>query len=540
LQANDVFRVTEDGGNTQQRLLFSPDRRRMGSVKRHAFVTVTDYQFFPGTLATVNSVLEFQPEADVYVINNQKAALTTPQVKCLEGNRRVSLLSSSHFERPGRHIGAFELKAYAASDLAPGYDVLVGIDSDCILCSNVDEEIQRCFDTGGFLGGKDGDGVDYDEAYRAYGFSPPARNQKYMSTSLFFCAVNNRNCRMLRRWAECCSLAVFNGRGPYSGHVDQGVLNAVLFAENQANLVGLLENVLWSQHWTYWESVIDFKKGSFVNRSYKNQRQRAFHCGGHEKYWTEEHAARVFQGHFGQTYPYVWFLAMLWFGACQNWAVDPLAYLPPFSHHLVGDLVHFLSPIMEVYPAARSTWNGMADLMINRILSGIPHALSLGRGSLSEIIGLVASHDSIRRYVEIGGYGGGVILALGLRFASRDIDFYSVESFVDHLDALPARRRDIENLARFHKLRVNLIQGDSAPAASLFQNGSIDFLFINSLRETEAVLKDIDTWLPKLSPSGIVAGDAYGSQSVRAAVAQRFPTVNVTASGTVWWTRRRP
>lgn len=347
---------------------------------RHAFVTVTDDAFFPGTLATVSSVLEFQPQADVFVINNEKHALTMPQAECLRHTPRVSLLDSSRLDRDGRYINAWELKAYAAHDLAEGYDVIAGIDSDCLLCSNVDEEISRCFETGGFLGGKDGSGVDYDDSYRVYGMSTPAHNPRYMSTSLFFCAVSGRNQGILRKWAEFCSAAVFNGQGPYPGHGDQGVLNAVLFAEHATGAVELLENQLWSQHWTYWDSIIDYSAGVFVNLSCQNHRQRAFHCGPTEKYWAKEHRERVLGRHSLPTYAYVWFLAMLWFGACRDWSMDPLQYLPPASHHLVTDLVQFLPQIMQVYPPARPLWDNLTDPMINRVLNGIPRASSLGTG----------------------------------------------------------------------------------------------------------------------------------------------------------------
>src|SRR5262249_13591540 len=281
-----------------------------------------------------------------------------------------------------------------------------------------------------------------------------------------------------------------------------------------------------------------------LNRSAGGQRQRAFHCGGAEKYWTRQHSDRVFHGNQLQTYPYEWFLTMLWFGACRNWGVDPHQYLPPACHHLADDLVHCLPQIMQLRPAARGLWNGLTDVMIDRILDGIPRALSLGGGSMSEVIDLVAANDWIRRYVEIGAYEGGSILALGLRFANRDIDFYSVESFMGNLDGtmdghrLPSRHQAMQNLRRYPGLRVKLVPGDSALAAQLFDEQSIDFLFIDGCHETPAVLRDIDRWLPKLSPRGIIAGDDYGWDTVRDAVRQRFTRTVVTRSGNVWWARR--
>jgi hypothetical protein len=507
----------------------------------YAFITVTDYHFFPGTLATVASVRCFAPAADVFVIQNDKKPLTDPQVHCFEGEARVRFLRSDYFEKNGRYINAWELKAYAAHDLCHDYDVVIGIDSDCLLCSSVEDVIKLCHDSGGFIGGQDGDGVDYDESYRVYGIASPVRNPRYMSTSLYFVAVNEQNRRVLQRWTECCNEAVFNGTGPHPGHGDQGVLNAILFAETGSKNVHLLDNRLYSQHWVYWDGIIEARENQFINWSAGGQRQRAFHCGGAEKYWLRKHRDRVLSIGSLQTYPYVWFLAMLWFGACRNWHVDPYQYLPPASHHLAEDLVHFLPQIIQILPIAKYLWNDLSDVMIDRLLNGIPRALSLGGGSMSEVIALVASNPSIGRYVEIGGYEGGSILALALRFANRDIDFYSVESFMGNLDGtmdghrLPSRRQFMQNLCRYPGLRARLVPGDSGLVAQLFDDKSIDFLFIDGCHDTSSVLRDIDTWLPKVSPGGSIAGDDYGWTSVRDAVHQRFPRLHVTPSGTVWY-----
>ena len=106
---------------------------------RYAFVTITDRDFLPGTLATVNSVLEFHPLTTIYVVQHDEKPLSDPQAACLADDPRVRLLPSADFGHSGRHVAAWELKAYVMADLAAGgdYDVLVGIDSDTV-------ELPRC------------------------------------------------------------------------------------------------------------------------------------------------------------------------------------------------------------------------------------------------------------------------------------------------------------------------------------------------------------------------------------------------------------
>jgi hypothetical protein len=407
----------------------------------------------------------------------------------------------------------------------------------------VHAEIERCLTIEGFIGGKDGDGIDYNEKYAVYGMKVPANNPKYMSTSLFFCAVNDTNRASLNRWSECCNVAEFNGQGPYPGHGDQGVLNAVLFADDGGNRIELLDNHLWSQHWVYWNSIIDFRDNNFINKSFQNRKQRSFHCGGAEKFWSVDHRNKVLGGQASQTYPYVWFLTMLWFGPCKNWKVDPHQYLPPPSHHLVQDLIDFLPQIFQIYPQAKAQWDDISDVLIDRCVNGVHRSLSLGGGSMTDVINLVGANHQIRRYVEVGGYDGGSIITLGLRFANRDISFFSIESFTGNLDGtmdghrLPSRASFVGHLARFPSLRVNLVPGDSAYAASLFDNNSLDCVFIDACHDTLAVLNDISVWIRKIVPGGIICGDDYNWSSVRLAVQQRFPNVIISPCGVVWSTR---
>jgi hypothetical protein len=506
----------------------------------YAFLTITDRGFWAGTVATVNSVLEFHPDAIVFVVQNDKNPLSSVQASFFKAQPNVELQNSSDLARDGRFINAWELKAHAAFDLSDRFDVIVGIDSDCLLCSNIEEEIGRSHQAGLFMGGRDGNGINYDSSYSVYGISPGV-SSKYMSTSCYMAACTRANRRTLERWSECCNQAVFNGQGNYPGHGDQGVLNAILFAEDKSARVELLSNDLWSQHWKYWNTAIDYQNGRFVNLTVGGRPQRSFHCGGAAKYWVKEHSDRVLLDQPLQTYPYVWFLAMFWFGRCRSWGVDPFEYLPVESHHLVKDLHSFIRKIFAVLPRTRTMWDDLSDPLIDRMLGGIPRMLSLGGGSMTELIGLVANLPDAKRYVEIGGYLGGSLLTLALRFANRDIDFYSIETFMGNMDGsvdglpLPSRLQFAENLKQFASLRANLIDCDSRLCAETFDDRSIDLLFVDGRQDTESVLRDIETWMPKVSKHGVIAGDDYGWDSVRQAVERSFANVNVSPSGCIWW-----
>ena len=516
-------------------------------IIKSLFITVTDSNFFPGTIATVNSILMFHPQAEICVVFNEKQLLFPKQCQILESCPNIRLLSSSDFEGSGRYINAWELKAYAAYDLCNGYDVIVGIDSDCILCSAVDDIIARCHKNGGFLGGKDGNFEEniYDTRYEVYGIETPQRYDKYMSTSLYFCAVTNTNRATLKRWARCSAQADYNGQGPYPGHGDQGILNALLFAEDKQARVELLDNQLWSQHRTNFLSIIGFDQGKFINISADKKQQRSFHSVDYEKYWRLEHRNIILESNNLQTYPYVWFLTLLWFGQCRDWDVDPFEYLPEYAQHLVDDLLLFLSQIFQIYPSARALWDEIGDSMIDRMTSGIFQFLTLQGGVVSELIGLISSNRQIRRYVEIGAYVGGSLLPLAIRFANRDISFTGVESFMGNFEEtmdgwpLPSRKACMENFARFPSQNARLVAGESWLAADLFADGSIDFLFIDGCHDTSAVLKDIDLWLSKLSENSIIAGDDYDWGSVRDAVDMRFANANTASSGKLWWSEAK-
>ncbi len=57
--------------------------------------------------------------------------------------------------------------------------------------------------------------------------------------------------------------------------------------------------------------------------------------------------------------------------------------------------------------------------------------------------------------------------------------------------------------------RINLIRKTSEEASKLFEDESLDFVYIDGNHTYEHVIRDINLWAPKVKSGGIVAGHDY-------------------------------
>lgn len=67
---------------------------------------------------------------------------------------------------------------------------------------------------------------------------------------------------------------------------------------------------------------------------------------------------------------------------------------------------------------------------------------------------------------------------------------------------------------------IKVIKSDSVEASFLYEDNSIDFLFVDGSHEYEDVKKDLIVWFPKVKKGGVMAGHDYTGdwKSVRKAV----------------------
>lgn len=66
-----------------------------------------------------------------------------------------------------------------------------------------------------------------------------------------------------------------------------------------------------------------------------------------------------------------------------------------------------------------------------------------------------------------------------------------------------------ETIERLRPYKATLIKEMSMDAVQKFENGSLDFVYIDANHRLEYVIKDIVEWAKKVRPGGIVAGHDY-------------------------------
>ena len=81
--------------------------------------------------------------------------------------------------------------------------------------------------------------------------------------------------------------------------------------------------------------------------------------------------------------------------------------------------------------------------------------------------------------------------------------------------SMPQSYARVEFNTRFENYsNVEAIQNFSVEASKLFEDESIDMVYIDGLHKTEAVTEDILTWTPKVKTGGVISGHDYRDPKV--------------------------
>lgn len=121
-------------------------------------------------------------------------------------------------------------------------------------------------------------------------------------------------------------------------------------------------------------------------------------------------------------------------------------------------------------------------------------------GIKREYLAILFADLQFKKGVEIGvhkAYFSGVLCKMNTELALTSVDIWRREEF--YCDA-------IRNVSNFN---CRLIRMTSIKAATLFDNGSLDFVFIDGDHRYLSVKSDIEAWEPKVRIGGVVSGHDY-------------------------------
>lgn len=132
---------------------------------------------------------------------------------------------------------------------------------------------------------------------------------------------------------------------------------------------------------------------------------------------------------------------------------------------------------------------------------------------------IVSKTGNIAHFVEIGCWLGksSACMAVEIINSGKKIKF----DCIDVWDVGTWTSKTVEGIAAddlYNKFIKNMqpvadkftaIREDSAKAANLYDDNSLDFVFLDADHSYKSVKRDVTAWLPKVKPGGILAGDDY-------------------------------
>ena len=127
--------------------------------------------------------------------------------------------------------------------------------------------------------------------------------------------------------------------------------------------------------------------------------------------------------------------------------------------------------------------------------------------------------------IEIGVQFGASAACLGVEIINSGKDVA-----LDLIDICP-RSNFMDNLQPIISVIRNIYDGhDSIEAAKLYEDGSLDFVFIDTTHGYEPTKKEIEVWLPKMKKGAIMSGHDFNPKyypGLCQAVIESFPEFNV-------------
>jgi len=131
---------------------------------------------------------------------------------------------------------------------------------------------------------------------------------------------------------------------------------------------------------------------------------------------------------------------------------------------------------------------------------------------------MVNRFDNDSHFVEVGAWKGmsACFMAVEIINSGKNIKFDCVDTWEYIKTSIEINKNQFENLFDIFlkniepvKSSINIIKSISWDGALLYEDNSLDFVFIDAGHDYESVKKDINSWYPKVKNGGVIAGHDY-------------------------------
>lgn len=148
------------------------------------------------------------------------------------------------------------------------------------------------------------------------------------------------------------------------------------------------------------------------------------------------------------------------------------------------------------------------------------------------------------KFVEVGCWKGKSVAFAGVEIinSGKNIILDVVDTFKgsdEHkdLDTSNLYNEFLKNIEPVKSVIGNVHQMTSVEASKLYEDNSLDFVYIDAAHDYESVKQDLIAWYPKVKKGGLFGGDDYsgGWPEVNKAVDEFFVPQKVSICGQAYW-----
>lgn len=167
---------------------------------------------------------------------------------------------------------------------------------------------------------------------------------------------------------------------------------------------------------------------------------------------------------------------------------------------------------------------------------------------------IVKQAKSGYHFVEVGSWKGtsAAFLAVEIINSEKNIKLDCIDTWQGSSENIDPKSKHFEPLllekdglyknytANIEPVKhiINSIRVPSLEALKLYDDNTLDFVFIDAAHDYESVCKDIQGWLPKIRPGGLLAGHDWDCDEVRQAVKDTLKTGFSGIGENVWISKR--